>query len=328
MRELSVKENEAGQRLDKLLHKYLPLAPASFFYKMLRKKNITLNGRKAEGKERLSKGDKIALYLSEETILGFQAAPRTLQERLLEYEDAYRKLRGIQVLYEDKDFLILNKPTGVLSQKAEEGDLSLNEWMIGYLLHGGALKESELATFKPGICNRLDRNTGGLVIGAKSLRGSQAVSALLRNHGIRKYYRLFVAGRVEQSGELSGYLLKSSEENRVYLVEEGTFGAAAIETRYEPLLCLTDRTLLEVLLITGKSHQIRLHMAGMGHPIIGDRKYGDNKVNDAYRRRYGVRSQLLYACRLEMPKMKDFPAVSGKIFTAPEPELFRELREI
>lgn len=323
MRQIDVKENEAGQRLDKFLHKYMPLAPSSFFYKMLRKKNITLNGGRAEGKEKLALGDIVCLYLSEDTISGFQKA----NGQVTEYEEAYQKLKGICVLYEDADFLIMDKPVNLLSQKAKDGDLSLNEWMIGYLLAEGGLRAEQLATFKPGVCNRLDRNTGGLVLGAKSLRGSQEINALIRTHQIKKFYRLFVAGTVDKKAVLEGYLVKDRESNRVKLVQEKTDDASYIRTEYNPLEHYADRTLLEAMLITGKSHQIRIQMAGAGHPIIGDAKYGDPRVNERYRKVCKVRSQMLYACRLEMPEIPSFPAISGRIFNAPEPEIFLKLRK-
>ena len=130
MQQIEISKTEAGQRLDKFLHKYMPLAPSSFFYKMLRKKNITLNGKKAEGKEKLIERDILSLYLSDETIERFQEK----ESRLWEYEKAYKELKGIQVIYEDEHLVIMNKPAGILSQKAAMEDVSLNEWLNGYLL--------------------------------------------------------------------------------------------------------------------------------------------------------------------------------------------------
>ncbi|MBQ8597456.1 MAG: RluA family pseudouridine synthase, partial [Lachnospiraceae bacterium] len=187
MQQIHISDRDAGQRLDKFLHKYLPLAPSSFFYKMLRKKNITLNGKKAEGKEKLTSGDMVALFLSDETILSFQKGIDTS-----EYESAYVKLKGITVVYEDEHIIIMNKPSGILSQKAKEGDLSVNEWLIGYLLQEGTLDKTVLSTFKPSICNRLDRNTVGLITGAKTLQGSQELNKLISSREVKKFYRLIV----------------------------------------------------------------------------------------------------------------------------------------
>lgn len=324
MRQIEIRENEAGQRFDKFLHKYMPLAPSSFFYKMLRKKNITLNGKRAEGKEKLEKGDQVAFFLSEETISGFQGRKISTEE----YQKAYKKLKEITVVYEDPGILILNKPTNVLSQKAKETDVSANEWLIGYLLTAGQITPEQLATFKPSICNRLDRNTQGLLIGSKSLASGQAMSELIRLRQIRKFYRLFVKGRIDKEELLEGYLIKEEEKNRVRLVTEACEDASYIKTRYYPLKQFADRTLVEVELITGKTHQIRIHMASIGHPILGDFKYGDRVWNEKYKSEYGIESQLLYACRLEFEKLEgSLLQLSGKTITAPVPKEFTMLME-
>lgn len=321
MQETKIGTNEAGQRLDKYLQKYMPLAPVSFFYKMLRKKNITLNGKKAKGNEKLAEGDRVSFFLSEETIQGFKKEAGKTGE----YEDAFCRLKGISVVYEDDHILVMNKPPGILSQKAEAGDLSLNEWMIGYLLKNGALEKSQLATYKPSVCNRLDRNTWGLVIGAKSLPGSQMISRLMGARAIGKYYQMLVKGHVEREETLEGYLVKDEKTNRVWLARQGA-GGAYIQTRYYPVRHFFDRTLVEARLITGKPHQIRIHLAQAGHPLLGDYKYGDKKWNDGYKNKYGITSQLLCACRLEFPPMEaPFEDLSRKIITAPLPEIFQKL---
>lgn len=323
MRQFTITENEAGQRLDKFLHKYMAGAPSSFFYKMLRKKNITLNGKKAEGNERLLKGDQIRLFLSDETIRNFQGGMPSSDE----YEQAYRSLSGIWVVYEDDDILIMNKPENILSQKAKEGDISLNEWMIGYLLVNGGCEKEQLSTFKPSICNRLDRNTCGLVIGAKSLPGSQYMNELLRTRQVKKFYRLLVKGHVDKEEMLEGYLIKDEVKNQVRLVPGGAGGEASfIKTRYYPIRHFEDKTLVEAELVTGRSHQIRLHMAGIGHPILGDYKYGDRKWNDQYKQKYRIGSQMLYACRLEFGVCRPpFEALSKKVVEAPVPEKFERI---
>ncbi len=324
MRQIEIRENEAGQRFDKFLHKYMPLAPSSFFYKMLRKKNITLNGKRAEGKEKLLKGDQVTFFLSEETISGFQSGDISTAE----YQKAYGKLKGITVVYEDSGILILNKPSNVLSQKAKETDISANEWLIGYLLATSQITPDQLATFKPSICNRLDRNTQGLLIGSKSLAASQAMTELLRLRQIRKFYRLFVKGRIDKEELLEGYLIKEEEKNRVRLVTEACEDASYIKTRYYPLKHFADRTLVEVELITGKTHQIRIHMASIGHPILGDFKYGDRVWNEKYKSEYRIESQLLYACRLEFEKLEEpLKQLSGKTVIAPVPDEFTMLME-
>lgn len=335
MQEIKIGANEAGQRLDKFLHKFMPLAPSSFFYRMLRKKNITLNGKKAEGNERLKEEDVLSLYLSDETIDNFREEKSRVREKVTEYGEAYRRLKGVQVIYEDGHILILNKPAGVLSQKSEPSDLSLNEWISGYLLkEDGDFDESRFSVFKPSVCNRLDRNTGGLVVGAKSLAGSQEMSRLFRSREIGKYYRMIVKGRIETEDLLEGYLIKDEASNTVRLVDEEKAGygmaakAAFVRTRYYPIKQYGDRTLVEAELITGKSHQLRIHMASIGHPLLGDYKYGDRDFNEKYKRKYHISSQLLYACRLKFPEMKEpFEALSKRVFEAPVPERFKILTE-
>lgn len=323
MRQIEIDEHEAGQRLDKFLHKFMPMAPSSFFYKMLRKKNITLNGKKAEGKEKLAKGDVLCLYLSDETIGNF----RSDGVKTDEYEEAYKKLKGVQVVYEDRHIVIVNKPSGVLSQKAAPEDLSVNEWLIGYLLSTGSISGAQLSTYRPSVCNRLDRNTFGLVICAKSLAGSQKISSLLKNREIRKFYRMFVKGQVTGEEVLEGRLVKDEENNKSYLLKgnEGLAGSP-VKTRFYPVFHYLDRTLVEAELITGKTHQLRIHMAGIGHPVLGDYKYGDRTFNDRYKRQYQINSQLLCACRLEFPKLEGtFEGLDRRVVEIPLPREFQIL---
>lgn len=328
MYQFEIKGNEAGQRLDKYLHKLLPKAPASFFYKMLRKKNIVLNGEKAEGKEKLVLGDQVSLFLSENTFRSFQED----EGKVDEYLKAYDSLQGIEVLFENEHVVLLNKPVGILSQKAVKEDLSLNEWLIGYLLQKKAISGRELTTFRPSICNRLDRNTGGIVICSKSLAGSRELNRLIAHREIRKFYRLFVKGTVEGEEIIEGYLAKDKESNKVWIESEDnlqkfdlTEKPSYIKTRYYPLKQLSDRTYLEVELITGKTHQIRAHMASVGHPLLGDYKYGDESFNKKYKEKYGITMQLLHSYRLEFPENALLFDGESRTFTAKEPEIFSRL---
>lgn len=319
MKEYCIREHEAGQTLLKFLQKYMPLAPASFFYKMLRKKNIKYNGQKADGKERLREGDSILFYLSEETIESFRGGNT---DRAAAYREAYRILKGIGVVYEDAHLLILNKPSGILTQKAADRDISLNEWLIGYLLHTGAVTEATLATFRPSVLNRLDRNTYGLVLCSKSMTGSRIVSEWIRDRRIRKFYRMVVRGTGLTETTLKGYLQKDEATNRVSLCDDPDRGEY-IETRYAPVYEENGKTLAEAELITGKTHQIRLHMASAGHPLLGDYKYGDREYNEYYKKKLHISSQLLAACRLEFPKTDgELAELSGKCISIPEPSLF------
>lgn len=321
MREMIVKPNEAGQRLDKFLSKYMPLAPKSFFYKMMRKKNITLNGKKAAGQERLSEGDRVKFFLSDETVEKFREKESSIYRHIVPATD-------LDILYEDKHIIFINKPAGMLSQKASKSDVSLVEYLISYMLERGQISEEELHTFHPSVCNRLDRNTSGIVAAGKTLAALQELSAMFRERRLKKYYLCLVAGEILTDGHISGFLTKDLQANRVSFSEKRTDGASPIETEYRPLCVGKDVTLLEVHLITGKTHQIRAHMASQGHPIIGDYKYGDRKINDRYRAEYGLSSQLLHSVRLCIPKSSGtLEALSGKMITAPLPNLFLKICE-
>lgn len=321
MYQFTINTNEAGQRFDKYLHKLLPGAPSSFFYRMLRKKNIVLNGKKAEGREKLSAGDRVTLFLSGETFSSFQGGP----QREDEFLKAYRTLKEIEIVFENQNMLLVNKPAGVLTQKSKAGDLSLNEWLIGYLLFSNAVTPESLKTFKPSVCNRLDRNTSGLVLCSKTLWGSQRLSMLLKERKVRKYYRLFVKGSVEKEELLEGYLRKDELTNRVTVSKTPLRQGAYIKTRYYPIQKLSDMTYLEAELLTGKTHQIRAHMASIGHPLLMDYKYGDHEFNDNYKDRFPAQGQLLHACRLEFSNEEPLLEGAEPVFTAREPSVFQKL---
>lgn len=318
MKLITVKEREANQRLDKLLSRYLKEAPKSFLYKMLRKKNITLNGKKADGSEKVQAGDEIRIFLSDETYEKFAGTGGSRRQLYPTIE--------LDIIYEDEHILLINKPSNMLTQKAKPEDISLNEYMLGYLQQSGQWSEETSAGFRPSVCNRLDRNTSGIVVCGKSLAGLQQMSELLRNRSMHKYYQCLVSGRLTEGRRIEGYLWKNPSTNKVQILKETRKDAQPIVTEYCPLRVFSDSTLLEVCLITGRSHQIRAHLASEGYPLIGDYKYGLRKINDRYREKYGLESQLLHSCRLELPDMKTpMEHLSGKVFYAEQPELMRKI---
>lgn len=393
MREINVSTNEAGQRLDKLLRKYLKNATTSFIYKMLRKKNIVLNDKKAEGKEILNLGDSVKMYFSEETFATmtgrtgqyFGSAEKNREARAnasakcacpasdqtssagKSYAQMYRNgssgntserrekrafdgnaqtyrngssrntserrekrafhVEGFRkhIVYEDENLLVLNKPSGWLSQSDASGLPSVNERCLQYLMATGALTEAQLQTFKPGIANRLDRNTSGLILFGKTLPALQALATLLRDRTMEKYYLAIVNGDIDHAQRIDGYLAKDERTNRVEIRPQPFPDAVEIHTAYEPLKRSAEYTVLKVHLITGKTHQIRAHLRAIGHPIIGDPKYGRKDANAYYRTHGGVQSQLLHAWELHFPENLDGPLqkLAGQTLTAEPPKDFR-----
>ncbi len=355
MIEVLIGKNEAGQRFDKYLGKLLNHAPSGFYYKMLRKKNITLNGKKAEGKEKLAEGDLVRLYLAPETYEKFSGKKAiTVENGKPGWKQAVEELlqlsipEELSVIYEDKHILLWNKPVNMLSQKAKDADISLNEYFLAYLLQSRQIAPEEFHTFKPSVCNRLDRNTSGMVICGKTLAGLQKMNELLKTRELEKYYICVIKGRLKEPVSLKGYLKKDSASNKAALTEKKAEGASEIITDIKPLKVFsmfsgnvaineTEKgrgrretgqpcTLAEVHLVTGKTHQIRAHLASIGHPILCDYKYGDRRLNDRMKAEYHVKEQLLHAYRLVFPMMEaPFEELSGKSFQTGMPERFLHL---
>lgn len=313
MKQFVIEENEAGQRFDKYLAKLLKEAPKSFFYKMLRKKNIILNGKKATGNERLSRGDEVTLFLSEDTFQKF-AGDRPIAKALCK----------LDILYEDEDILLINKPAGMLSQPSDSGEPSLVEYVTGYLLEKGEITRESLKTFHPSVCNRLDRNTSGIIAAGKSLAGLQELSALFHDRTIHKDYLCLVQGVIKNENYIKGYLHKDEKCNKVVVYDSEMENSLPIETYYTPWGDNRRITLLKVRLITGRTHQIRAHLAGIGHPLAGDGKYGKEAFNKGLRQEYSLRHQLLHAYRLEFPEKMEgkLKRLSGRSFFAQVPEQF------
>ena len=330
MKSFLVSPNEAGQRLDKLLAKYMDTAPKSFFYKMLRKKNITLNGKKAEGSEKVAEGDEIRLFLSDETIAGFQSAKKkdtasaggqSGQGKELRKQEI-PLLKSHEIVYEGKHLLIVNKPAGELSQKAKKEDISINERIVEYLKVTQGIGQDR---FTPGVCNRLDRNTTGLLIAGKSLAGLQEAAELLKQRTLHKYYLCIVAGKADKPRYLTGYLKKEESTNTVTVVSVEEFQKKdlnpkeydKIETKLIPLVTNGAETLLAIQLITGKTHQIRAHLASIGLPLLGDAKYGTGN------RTLHLKYQLLHAYMLQFPSLSGaLSEVSEQVITVEPPAKF------
>ena len=231
---------------------------------------------------------------------------------------------SLDIVYEDENVIFINKKTGMLSQKSKENDLSLNEYVISYLVNEGKLSIEDLKTFKPSVCNRLDRNTSGLIVAGKSLQGLQDMSKMFKERTLHKYYLAVVVGIINEPMKITGYLKKNNKTNKVTITNK-TDGEY-IETYYEPVKVLDDVTLLKVQLITGKTHQIRAHLSSINHPIIGDYKYGKKEINDIYKKKYGIENQMLHSYQLTFETINgELGNLSNKTFIAKPPKEFAEI---
>lgn len=253
------------------------------------------------------------------------AVPGRRQAYLTAYRELQRQYPDIRILREHSELLFLEKPSGVLSQKARERDLSLNEWFLGYLMANDHLSADAPWEYTPSICNRLDRNTGGIVICARTLLGSRAAARILRDRSVRKYYRMVVAGDLKGSGIIQCWTIKDPRTNVVRAYDHELPGASITRTEYRALRYSKsgDLTLVEAELVTGKTHQLRVHLAHIGHPILGDPKYGD-PVRNRKAAAQGVHSQLLWAARLELPVFEEpeLRDLSGQVIESRPPAVF------
>lgn len=299
MKEINIDEKLAGQKLMRCLERCLCNAPKSFLYKMLRKKNITLNNSKASGDEKLKCGDIIRIFFSDETFEKFSKNNNQTAR-----DDYYSRIyRPLDIIYETSDVIFINKPSGMLSQKAKPEDVSLVEYLTSYLIHEEAISAEDLASFKPGVCNRLDRNTSGIVAAGKTTKGLQRLSEAFKQRTLGKYYMCIVKGKLDKRALIKGFLYKDNKTNKVTVSTKQLKDSLPIETEYIPVCTNGSVTLLKIHLLTGRSHQIRAHLAGIGHPLIGDYKYGSKPVNDTFNKKYGIKDQLLHSYELDIPDM-------------------------
>ena len=313
MRELKIGKNDAGQRLDKFLSKAVRGMPMSMMYKSIRTKKIKVNRKRAEQGMILCEGDTVQLFVREE----FFDSPSTDDSALSRIEPK------LNIVYEDENIMLLNKRPGVLVHEDTAGnENTLIMHVKAYLLQKGEYDPDDEQSFAPSLCNRIDRNTGGIVIAAKNAAALREMNEHIKQGTIGKFYMCAVHGKPDKkSATLTGWLFKDSKTNKVYVTDEKQRGSKEIITKYRVVAEKKDASLLEINLITGRTHQIRAHMSHIGHPLLGDGKYGINRDDRAV----GYKYQALYAYRLVFNLPDDSGALGylrGKSFSIPKEEIW------
>ncbi|MBQ7153816.1 MAG: RluA family pseudouridine synthase [Clostridia bacterium] len=297
MRILTVTENDAGQRLDKFLQKAVKGLPLSLMYKYIRLKKIKVNRARAEQSYMLQPGDTVQLFIRDEF---FDGSGRDLS--------ALASIKPkLEIVYEDDHIILCNKRPGVLVHEDEEGgENTLIQHICAYLYQKGEYDPEKEQSFAPALCNRIDRNTGGIVIAAKDAESLRCMNEKIRLDQVAKFYLCAVHGRMpRESDRLTGTLRKDSRNNIVQVSDKKLPGGKEIITEYRVLSYKNGISMLEIHLVTGRTHQIRAHMAYIGHPLVGDGKYGVNRED----REKGYKYQALYAWRLRF----DFEDGSGPL---------------
>ncbi len=317
MKELKIKGNDANQRIDKYLKKVLVNAPNSFIYKMFRKKDVKVNGVKVKENYILEEGDLVSLFLYEDKF-----------QEMTEVGQIVEVKKNFDVLYEDDKVLVVFKPAGLLvHEDINENVNTLTNQVLTYLKDKGELDLSRESSFLPGPVHRLDRNTSGIVIFGKTLKALQILNEMIKQrHCIEKEYVTITTGQLDRKQELVGYIKKLPDEARVRFVPKDEKGALMMKTIVTPVLYNQDYSLVKVKLVTGRMHQIRIHLASINHPIIGDRKYGDFHANKTVKAQFNLSNQLLHAYRIKFVKTwSDLDYLADKEITAPMPKEFEAI---
>lgn len=316
MREVIIGKNDKDQRLDKFLTKLCPSMPQTMLYKSLRKDCVKVNGKHVkDGAFRLHEGDELKLFLKDEFFEKNAA------------DDAYlRADTDIDIIYEDENIMLVNKKAGVCVHADDDGsENTLIDRIKGYLYKKGEYVPEKENTFTPSLCNRLDRNTSGIVIAAKNAEALRIMNQKIKDRELKKLYLCAACGIFEKKqGELRGFLFKDEKEKRVYISDYSKPGTKTVITKYRVLKEKNNLSLVEVDLITGRTHQIRAHMAHIGHPLAGDGKYGINKTNKSL----GMTTQALCSYKILFEFTTDageLEYLNGKSFSVKKVDFLERL---
>lgn len=305
MKSFTINKNDSGQRLDKFVTKSVPLLPKTLLYKYIRIKRIKVNGKRAEISTRLQENDIVEMYINDEF---FETAPQKY--------DFLKASKTLNIVYEDENIILCDKKVGVLCHPddKEYTDTLINR-IKRYLYEQGEFNPDAESSFVPALVNRIDRNTGGIVIAAKNAESLRILNQKMKERELHKFYLCIVHGTPkEKSGLLEGYLLKNEDKNIVKISKNQIGDSKEIRTKYTVLDSKNGLSLIEVELLTGRTHQIRAHFASIGHPLLGDGKYGTNAQN----KKYGYKKQCLYSYKLIFDFKSDagiLEYLNGKAFT-------------
>ena len=311
MRDIQVNINDSGQRIDRFLKKYLNNASTSMIQKFLRTKKIKVNRKKVDSSYILNENDVVNIFIYEEE----------LEKLIVSKANKYSK--KLDIVYEDENIIVMNKPKNLLSHASSKEDYGNNlvDFMIGYLLEKGVYNPRVEKTFVPAIINRLDRNTSGLVIGAKNSKTLRELNRL-KESSIEKYYKTIVSGKVKKNFIINEKLEKDEEKNKTTISKNGkeSITEVYVEKNNE------EFSLLKIKLITGRTHQIRSHLSSKGFYIIGDIKYGDPEINKFFRTNFDLKSQFLHAETIIFKNIDgDLSYLNNKEFYAPMDENYKKI---
>lgn len=286
MKEFTINKNDSGQRLDKYITKSVPLLPKSLMYKYIRSKRIKVNGKRSDISYKLNENDIVSMYINDEFF-----------EKAKPKYDFLSAGKNINIVYEDENIILVDKPTGILSHPDEDNytDTAITR-IKRYLYEKGDYKPDEEASFAPALVNRIDRNTSGIIIAAKNSESLRILNEKLKNRELHKLYLCVVIGKLKnKEGLVEGYLEKNEKQNKVYISDKATDKSKHISTKYKVLGYKNGLSLLEVELLTGRTHQIRATFSHLGTPLLGDGKYGTNAQNKQFG---GYKKQFLYSYKL------------------------------